>query len=229
MIGIAERLADSTASGRELQKQFACRMRVACPGIIQAFDPIEQTVTVSLALRENVEVLQGLNGVTPVFTRQDVEVKQLLHVPIVLPRAGLFSVTMPIQQGDECLIVWGDMCIDDWWQNGGIANQIERRRHHLSDAFAIVGCWSQPRVLSSYSTDTMQLRTEDGTVVVELTSDTINLTAPTVNINAGQVNVNGSSGIDIEGSGNTVIEHKNFLGHQHTSVQTGSSDTGDVA
>src|ERR1035438_862693 len=93
MRGIAERLGDSTASQRELLHQFGCRMRVACPGIIQAFDPIEQTVTVSLALRENVEVLQGLNGVTPVFTRQDVEVKQLLHVPIVLPRAGLFSGT----------------------------------------------------------------------------------------------------------------------------------------
>src|ERR1039458_3209672 len=126
-VGVAERIRDAGTQWTAALQQFACRLRVAGPGIIQSFDPVEQTVKVQLALRENVWQQIGLNGLTPIFARRDVQVKELLHVPIVLPRAGIFSVTLPIQPGDECLVVFGDMQIDGWWQSGGGQNQIERR------------------------------------------------------------------------------------------------------
>lgn len=81
----------------------------------------------------------------------------LLDVPIVLPRAGDYILTLPVQAGDECLVIFADQCIDAWWQNGGVQNPMERRRHDLSDGFAILGTWSQPRRLAKFSTDTMQL------------------------------------------------------------------------
>src|ERR1700690_1903676 len=127
MIGIPERLADTSAQWRALSEQLRFNLRVACPGIIQDFDAEKQTVTVKLALRENVETLQGHNGTAPIFIRRDVEVVPLLNVPVVFPRGGNFLVTMPLQAGDECLIIFGDMCIDAWWESGGVQNQIERR------------------------------------------------------------------------------------------------------
>ena len=96
----------------------ANKLRVAVPGIIESFDPGEQTVTVRVAIREKV-LLDG--------DEKWVDIPLLLDVPIVIPRAGGYCLTLPVQKGDECLVVFGDMCIDAWWQSGGIQNQIDCR------------------------------------------------------------------------------------------------------
>lgn len=162
-------------------RAYANKLRVAVPGIIESFDPGEQTVTVRVAIREKV-LLDG--------DEKWVNIPLLLDVPIIIPRAGGYCLTLPVQKGDECLVVFGDMCIDAWWQSGGIQNQIDCRRHDLSDGFAILGCWSQPRVIPHYSTGTAQLRNNDGTAYVELAGDTINIVGSTINIRGGRVNIN---------------------------------------
>ncbi len=150
-------------------------LRVACPGIIQSFNSKEQTVTVQLALREEINNYD--------YEKQWTDIPLLLDVPIVIPRAGGYTLTMPIQQGDECLVIFGDMCIDSWWELGGIQNQLEKRRHDLSDGFAILGVWSQPRILQNYSVDSCQLRNESGTSYIELKNDEVNIISKKVNIN----------------------------------------------
>lgn len=155
-------------------------LRVACPGIIQTFDPNEQTVTVQPAIRERIRDPKTL-------TYSWVRLPLLVDVPIVLPRAGGFALTLPISPGDECLLVFGDSAMDGWWANGGVQNTPggeELRRHDLSDAYAIVGLWSQPRTLSNYSTVAAQLRTDDGTAYISLSSSGIDLVAPTNSIKA---------------------------------------------
>jgi hypothetical protein len=67
------------------------------------------------------------------------------------------------------------MCIDAWFSNGGVQNQIEKRRHDLSDAICIPGIWSQQRLISNYSTSSMQLRTEDGSNMIDVSPSGINL------------------------------------------------------
>lgn len=137
------------------------------PGIIQSFDSKEQTVVVQPALREEISIEDG--------TKEWVQLPLLLDVPICFPRAGGYSMTMPIKQGDECLVIFLDSCIDAWWSHGGIQNQIEKRRHDLSDAVAILGIWSQPKVLPNYSTNSCQLRNDKGTSYIDLKDDEINL------------------------------------------------------
>lgn len=211
-VDIPGRIKDFNDLFEFFEWQMLCALRVACPGIIQSFDAVKQTVVVQLAIREN--VLQNLQ-------RVPVQIAPLVDVPIVLPRAGSCTLTLPIKQGDECLVVFGDMCIDGWWQSGGIQNQLDRRRHDLSDAFAIPGPWSQGRVIPNYSPSTAQLRSDDGKTVVEVDpTGSVNINAPTVNVQGQTVN--------ISGAGNTIIEGKNFLTHQHTGVQTGSGVSGPV-
>ena len=113
---------------------------------------------------------------------------------------------------------FGDACIDAWWQNGGVQNQIDIRRHDLSDAFAIPGPWSQPRRVSNYSTNSCQLRNEAGTAYVELSGSTINIVGSAVNISASSVTIGGS----------TTIDGRSFMGHGHSGVQTGGGTTGGV-
>ncbi len=226
------------------QRQTMNKIRCAAPGIVQAYDAGQQTVTVQLAVRE------WLND-DGKETWADIPL--LLDVPIVFPRAGGYVLTLPINQGDEVLVCFGDACIDAWWQNGGVQNQIDIRRHDLSDAFAIPGPWSQPRRVSNYSTNSCQLRNEAGDAYFEIKGNKINikaaggihidsgaeLTTESVSntvissnsaLNMSSVNESNFSGshITIGSGGNTVIDNRNFLQHTHTGVQTGSGSTGGV-
>lgn len=181
MINLNERAPNEERQGRLNERAAAIKTRVAIPGIIQSFDASAQTVTVQPAIREKIN-----NDGTETWT----EIPLLVDVPIVIPRAGGYALTLPVKQGDECLVVFGDMCMDGWWQSGGIQNQVECRRHDLSDGFAIVGIWSQPKVLPGYSTSTAQLRNEAGSAYVEIAGGTINIVGDVINLKAGRVNIN---------------------------------------
>lgn len=178
MLKVKERMRDATELFRSLSDKLAFDLRVAIPGIIQSFDSKRQTVTVKLALRERV-VLDG----TPEWT----EIPELLDVPVFINSGGGYCLTMPIAPGDDCLVVFGDMCIDGWWQSGGVQNQVERRRHDLSDGFAIVGFRSQPNAVSNYSASAAQLRNKSGSAYIEIKGDEINIVA------SGKVKVNGKT------------------------------------
>ena len=164
-----------SAQWKSILRQALVDLRVSIPGIIESFDPSTQLASVTVAIHERVRTPNG-----PV----DTQIATINMVPVVLPRAGGFTLTLPITKGDECLLVFADMCIDLWWDRGGVQNQFEVRRHDLTDCFCIPGPWSKPRKLTAYSASSAQLRSDDGTVVVDVSSDQITLTAPTVKINA---------------------------------------------
>ena len=229
VIGLAERLGVEGEILKRTLDQFNIDLRVACPAIVQSFDPVAQTVVVKLAIREDT-VYQG------VLTR-GVEIAPIADIPIYMPRAGNYVLTMPITAGDECLVIFADMCIDAWWQSGGIQNQIDKRRHDLSDAFAVIGPWSQVKVFENYSTDTAQLRDLEGTTYVEIAQegvgnfigeDTINVKAPTVNVVGETVNVTGTDLVNIEANEKTKIEGRVFVDHMHKNVVVGTANTGGV-
>lgn len=190
-------------------RQTANNLRVAMPGIIQSFNATEQTVTVQCAIREKFNMDGDISW-------QDIPL--LLDVPIIFPRAGNYILTMPIQVGDECLVVFGDSCMDAWWQSGGVQNQIDCRRHDLSDGYAIVGLYSQPRRINNYSTSTAQLRNLSGSAYVELSGNNINIVGTNVTISATKVTIGGS----------TTIDGRVFMNHKHSGVQTGGGNTGGV-
>lgn len=225
---IAERLADPLSQWLQAMHSFSRGLRVALPATVVSFDPAKQTVTVQPSINEVVRYGEST---------QPQALPALEDVPVLMPRAGGFTLTMPIHAGDECLVVFADTCIDAWWQSGGQQNQFAPRRHSIADGFAIFGPWNQQRVLSNYSTSSAQLRNDDGTVTVDVASNQITVTAPTVNVHATNtatvqgdtVNVTGSTKVNISGSGHTSIEGKDFLTHTHTGVQSGGSMSGPVA
>lgn len=172
----AQRIGENNLTFKAIQKAIASGLRVAMPGIIETFDSAKQTATVDLAVYDRIKAglpntIANYNPVTG-----DAKIPTLLDVPIVLPRGGGSALTFPIKAGDECLVVFADLCINTWFDNGGTNNAQQRlRRHDLSDGFAILGPWSQPRVLSDFSTTSTQLRTEDGTVFVGIDGTGVSL------------------------------------------------------
>jgi hypothetical protein len=187
MLSIQERLGLHTEPIEGAAWQWACALRCAIPGIVQSFDPVKQTCVVQIAIQERIAppLTPGVTGAPPDWET----INPLQDVPIIMMRVPGWSITLPIVAGTECLLIFADMCIDGWWQSGGLQPQMDRRRHDLSDAFALFGPWSQPHKLANYSTTSMQIRSDDQSILIDLAPGQITVTAPTVNVNStGSIN-----------------------------------------
>jgi len=160
-------------------------IRVAMPGLIEAWDSATQTATVRLAIREKV---------TNEGVEQEMQIPLLEDVPIVVPRAGGYVLGFAPKKGDECLVIFADCCIDSWWQSGGVQSQADTRRHDLSDGFAVLGCWSQknkPKLPSSG----ISLQNDAGTAGISISGDTVNIFG-TVKINGNAYSSHRHSGVE---------------------------------
>lgn len=194
----------------KIGEQISAQIKVAMPGVIQSFDPVKQTAVIQPAIYDRI----NLSGIVTWA-----QIPLLLDVPVMFPRAGGYSITFPVVPGNECLVIFADMCMDAHYQNGGINNiQMDKRRHDFSDGFAIITGTSQPNSLSSVSTSDLVIQKDDGTATIELGASTINVTSSNVNITGSNV---------VIGS-NTKIDGKTFLSHTHSGVITGGGVTGGV-
>jgi hypothetical protein len=111
-------------------------------GRIESFDAAKQLAEVQPLQKDLRELETGESEV--------VGLPPIPNVPVVVLGGGTFADTYPIQQGDECLLIFADRSLDKWIEQGGEQDPIDLRRHDLSDAVAIVGVRSKPNKLSEY-------------------------------------------------------------------------------
>lgn len=181
-------------------------LRVAIPGIIISFDAVTQTVKVQPAIREI--IYDGIG------TPNHIDLPELLDVPIIMPHAGDYAITLPITEGDECLVIYADMCIDGWWQSGDVQNQVELRRHDLSDGFAILGPWSQTKRLANYDANKLHLYNIKTGTGIEVGSQGIKVTG-NVEI-TGNILTHGDSELKGVVLGQLVAKGVDLVTHTHT-------------
>ncbi|PWI77282.1 hypothetical protein DEO48_25305 [Enterobacter sp. CGMCC 5087] len=230
-VSAQSRAGDEQQIMEQMQRNVSSQLRVALPGIIQSFDPDTVTAVVQPALKGS-------------YDGKSLPLPLLVDVPVIFPRGGGCTLTFPVTAGDECLLIFGDRCIDFWWQNGGIQEPVDQRQHDLSDGFAIVGPQSQAKKISGISMSGTQLRTDDGAAFIEvatghditvttpgkLTASATGgaeITAPEIVLN-GNVTINGnlSQGMG-EGGGTATMQGpitvtndvtaggKSVMGHKH--------------
>lgn len=193
----------------------------ALPGVVEAVDLDRQTVTVQPTIREQIALDDG--------TLTSVPLPLLPDVPIVFPAGGGYTLTFPIQLGDECLVVFADRCIDAWWQSGGVQEQADSRMHDLSDGIAIFGPRSQPRKLSGVAANAVQLRSDDGAASIAISAAGLTLTHPSaVTINAPATTITGALEVSgaVTATAGATIDGVPFGSHKHTNVQPGSGTSG---
>jgi hypothetical protein len=195
-VDLPTRLRAVTEQWNRSRWQLMCDLRVAIPAVVVSFNEDTQCVRVQPAISENINVNSVSTQVDlPILGGADEGDED---IPVMVPRGGGVALTMPIQAGDECLLVFSDMALDSWWQSGGTSNaQVMRRRHALSDAVAIFGLWSQPNVLTDYSISSAQLRSEDGSTYLEVLQGAVNA-AQNLNVE------NGASGSFVSQDAKTV-------------------------
>lgn len=186
----------------------------ALPGIVQDVDLVNMVVSVQPTIQGRIQNPDG--------TVQWVNLPVLIHVPIVFPSAGGFTITFPIAVNDEVLVVFSSRCIDSWWQSSGVQKPAEMRMHDLSDGFAIPGPRSVPRAVPGISSTALQIRNDAGTSYLEITpSGKINIVAPTGLEVTGNMVVSGSVT-----AGSVVGGGKNLATHVHSGVTTGGGTSG---
>jgi len=195
----------SALNGRQAE------MYTALPGIIQSYNAERQTCEVQPAIQARVK--SQLTG-----DYEWVNLPVLLDCPVYFPAGGGFTLTFPIIPKDECLVVFSSRCIDAWWDRGAGADgntpqpQGFIRMHSLSDGFAFVGVRSRPRFLAAASTDSVQLRSDDGGTFVEIKGHDINLvsstkvhvTAPESIVDSPVTTVNASASATINAGAATI-------------------------
>ncbi|HHS9739306.1 TPA: Gp138 family membrane-puncturing spike protein [Raoultella ornithinolytica] len=222
-------------------------IRVSMPGIIKSFDP--ETVTCVVEVSIYIPKPESAEGKSIDRLGQDnVFYPLILDAPVIFPRGGGCTLTFPVKEGDECLVVFADRCIDFWWQSGGVQNGSRGRMHDYSDAFVIPGPQSQAKKISGISTTAAQLRTDDGSAFIELAAggDITATTAGSATINApeiilnGNVTINGnlSQGMGDSGGSATMLGPvtvtndvtaggKSLMTHTHGGVEHGNDSTGE--
>lgn len=191
----------------------------ALPGIVQSFNSNAITCVIQPAIKAEVLAPDG--------TSQWTNLPLLLDCPVVPMRGGGCTLTFPIAEGDECLVIFASRCIDAWWTAGGTQVQSEFRMHDLSDGFAIVGPFSQATKISGWSTSAVQLRSNDGEAYLQLnpTSHEIDIVTP----GNWSASIGGATTINVTGDANITAANVAVTASNSASVTAPSISLGAAA
>ncbi len=144
---------------------------------IQSFDSAKQTVTATINYKKTY-ILKGTDNVySPVLK----DYALLIDVPVIIIQGGNASLTMPITQGDECIILFNDRDIDNWFQSGQVQGTATSRLHSFSDGFALIGVNNLRKVLSGY--DATRAALNNGTTRVAVGANKILIENMTTTLN----------------------------------------------
>jgi len=240
---LKERLGIKSEIIKRSIEQLDFDLRVCSPGIIETYDPVTMTATVTVAVKEAIQ----LSGIP-----STIQIPIIPDVPVIFIGGGDWLITTPIKHGDECLLFFSDTCIDSWWESGCIepfdegsgfvaAEPVCLRRHDLSDAFCLVGPFSHPKMLSApfgwhtgYSYSVGDVCEYQGKAYVSISSITNSVQSPQDDKNNFREIVNPISTDSLQirnKEGTTMIELKddviNFIGQvnfeSNSGAQTGWS------
>ena len=217
MINRASLLNDPEEAMRQVLDGRQSTIWTALPGIVESVDLSTMTCSVQPAIEGTIQDEYGVI--------QSVKLPLLINVPLVFPSAGGFTITMPIAQGDEVLVVFSCRCIDAWWQSSGVQRPMEARMHDLSDGFAIPGPKSVPNKISGISSTALQIRNDAGTTYIEIAANgKINLVSPAgVDVTTPLLNVTGNLLVSGTITGPGAIS---LTTHKHSGVTTGAGTSG---
>lgn len=146
-------------------------LQLACHhiGVIQSFDETTQTAKVAIAYKRTFfepdasGVLQAVPVAYPVIA----------DAPVIFLGGGGYSLTFPVDEGDECLVLFNDRDIDNWFAGLSSGTPNSSRLHSFSDAVILVGLRSLQNVILGFDTDGLVLRDKAGTTKLKLSEGTI--------------------------------------------------------
>lgn len=120
------------------------QVRTCIPGKIVSYDATKRTATIQLLIkrrrREGGEIVQE-------------EIPQLTEVPQRNMRTAQAEIHFPVKANDKVLVFIHDRDVDNFRKTGESSETETLRRHDLSDAFFMPGCFEDSDVIALDSGD----------------------------------------------------------------------------
>lgn len=127
-------------------------------GKIESFNSATQTATVSFLVQRVVFNLEQAIGAGLQLTPTIIDYPLLVDVPVFVYSGGGAVITLPVAVGDECLVLFNDRDLDNWFATGSAAQPNTGRMHSIADGFALIGFRSLRNSIPSYSTTDAEIR-----------------------------------------------------------------------
>lgn len=201
-------------------------------GQIESFDASTQTASISILIKR----VEDVNADGSRIVR---ELPLLAECPVMVLTGGQSHLTMPIQAGDTCIVLFNDREFDNWFISGESRAPTTPRKHDLSDGIAIVGIRSLQNAIDDYLSDAVRLRYSSGSQIVldgtgiTAEGDTIINGNTTVN---GETQFNGDSEVDgdlnitglltIGSGGGTITLDADLVQNPGFTITAGNGATG---
>lgn len=173
---------DGTGDNTEFLKRVITQLfnEINCciPARIEAFDPATQQIECIPMIRRRVKNSDGSTEI--------IDYEKLIKVPLLTPYVRIlgFSITMPINPGDLCLLLFADKPIDLWQETGDISDPPEltgTRNHHLTDGIAMLAPIPLPNAIVDYQIDSVEVRNLDRTTALQVWDDEVEVRAKPTN------------------------------------------------
>lgn len=146
-----------------LKKDIMLNLSCHHIGIVKDINFEKQTLSAQIAYKKTFLQKQPDDTYKNVL----VDYPPLIDVPFIVYRGGTACITMPIAIGDECLLMFNDRNIDNWFSSGQVTEVATNRFHSFSDAIAIVGVQSVARSISDYDPEALALVNDAGYVRIK--------------------------------------------------------------
>lgn len=138
-------------------------------GTVESFDKTNQTCKATINYKKTFYEPNGQGVYRAVLKDYPV----LVDCPVMFLGGGGYSLTFPVTQGDECLVLFNDRDIDNWFAGSSNSAVSTPRLHAYTDAIVIVGLRSLKNVIVDFEDEGIQLRNRTGTSSVTIYSDKI--------------------------------------------------------
>lgn len=198
---------------REAQISMSC----VHIGTIRAFDPNTQLANVEIAYKQVVAIEED-------GTKTLQEYPLLMECPVIVLFGGVDILTLPIQVGDSCLVLFNDRDIDQWLVSGNGSTPQTARLHDLSDGIAIVGIRPLTNSIGNYLANGIRLSHGGGDSQMDLTDALITTIAASF-VHNGNMTINGN--LTVNGTLTSVDNNGTIVynTHTHGGVEPGGGST----
>lgn len=130
-------------------------------------------------------------------------------VPVSFICGANFSIQVPIEEGDDCIVLFCDGDLDNWVEGKGYVPAFSQDRHGLNGAVALLGIKNILTKVDNYITSGVRIKYKNSEIELNDSGITIN----------GNVTVNGT--ITSVGTLGSV----ELSTHTHKGVQNGGGST----
>jgi phage gp45-like len=189
-----------------MTRKISSGIKVAMPATIEEYDFATQKASVKIDMQEAI----GEDGV--------IDYPVLTNVPIIFPRSGGASLTMPVKRGDHCLLLFLDRDITAWLLGAKSKKPPSQRRHNLNDAVALMGlspfsaksmAKNNTDLLLTYHGSSISLK-PNGQIDIDC-AKILNIKSQDININCAKATIKASDDITIEAAKALNIKAKNIV------------------